>query len=122
MASKIIAYYVYPGDSARWFPNIQSVIFVKPDLFQKWRRDQKSVDFKDVLIDPQNPVKYFTTSAKERPVDQVAPDYLHSWYQTADPMEIALKTAQYGREKHFNEEYMKESIIWTPAMDLWMIY
>ena len=31
----VIHYKVYPGNSARWFPEICAVVFVKPDLYER---------------------------------------------------------------------------------------
>ena len=33
MEPKVIVYWIYPGDSARMFPNLKSLIYVKPDFW-----------------------------------------------------------------------------------------
>lgn len=100
MSKKAIAYKVYPGDSARMFPGFQTVIFVNPDLYDQWVKDHASVKFEDVLIDPQNPVKYYGDGIINdiRSTYNVPNDKLQRWYQTCDPMQLARITAEEGRD------------------------
>lgn len=101
MSASIPIYYeVYPGDSARWFPSIASLIYVKPELYQKWKLDESSVNFEDVLVDPSDPVKFLWTSFSRNKgfieSDQVPQSELKQWYHPYDIMSIAKKTAQKG--------------------------
>lgn len=117
MESKAIIYEIYPGNSARTFINIRSLIFVKPELYSEWRRNPKSIDFKDILVDPQNPVIYLTSNYTLT-VENVPSEYLCFWYKTADPMEIARQTADYGHGNiKLNEEEMNAPpITWSMRM------
>ena len=120
MEPKVIVYWIYPGDSARIFPNMKSLIYVKPDLFEKWEKDPESVNFRDVLIDPSNPctfVGHWTWVT----LKYIPSEYFEFWYQTSDLMEIAIKTAKYGRCETLSAhkiEKMKKSVVWTNNMSL----
>lgn len=96
MSKKVIAYKVYPGNTARIFPDFQTVIFVNSDLYDKWVGDHASVKFEDVLIDPEDPVKYYQIYPQERFIDKVPYDELCFWYRTSDPMQLAKITAEKG--------------------------
>lgn len=113
MSVKTISYRVYAGSSARFFPNVKSLINVKADLYQKWELNPESIDFKDVLVDPKNPVQY--VNDENRLVKDVQAFYLDFWYQTTYPMEIARKTAERGRETNgLTEKELKEPpIAWS---------
>lgn len=120
MEPKVIVYWIYPGDSARMFPNLKSLIYVKPDLFEKWEKDPESVNFRDVLIDPSNPVT-FVGDWTWATLTNVSPSYLVFWYQTSDLMEIAIKTAKHGRCETLSAdqiEKMKKSVVWTNNLGL----
>ena len=72
MPSIPIYYRVYPGNSARWFPSIASLIFVKPEIYEQWKENESSIKFEDVLFDPSDPVKFLWTdfSGKKGYIDQ----------------------------------------------------
>lgn len=100
MSSIPIYYRVYPGNSARWFPSIASLIFVKPELYEQWKRNESSVKFEDILVDPFDPVKFLWTdfSGKKGYIDQhLVPHHeLIQWYHPCDYMSIAMETARRG--------------------------
>ena len=54
MVPKVIAYKVYQEVPLVGFPNLKSMIYVKPDIYDKWKENSGSVNFRDVLIDPEN--------------------------------------------------------------------
>ena len=120
MVPKVIAYKVYPGSSARWFPNLKSMIYVKPDLYDKWKENSGSINFRDVLIDPENPVK-FVGAHSWATLTNVPPSYLKFWYQTTDLMEIALETAKKGWSETIDAdriEKMKKTVVWIEDLNL----
>lgn len=94
-----IIYQFYPGNSARWFPDIKSVILVKYDLYMKWKDNNESVKFEDILVDPSQPVKFMWTDWSRKKGLVEASEVMGSikqWYFTYDMMEIAKKTAEKG--------------------------
>lgn len=97
-SARAIYYEVYPGNSARYFPNFATCIFVKPDLYKQWKDDKSAVKFEDILVDSKNPVKYIWTNfnGKKGYAEKVPEDEVRFWYRTLDPMEIAQETALKG--------------------------
>lgn len=109
-----IIYQIYPGDSARWFPEIKSVVLVKSDLYEKRviYRDE-SVKFEDILVDPSQPVKFMWAdfSSKKGLVEaSEVMNIIYNWYSTYDMMKIAEETAKYGR-KDYNGEAKEFGLI-----------
>lgn len=118
---KEISYLVYPGNSARWFPEIMTVIKVKTELYNEWMRFAKvdryyhtveftgdsSFKFEDILFDKAVPVIFMDRDGKGV-IDNPRPGEVNQWYQTNDPIEIAKKTAAYGRESKFLETLEKK--------------
>lgn len=102
-----ISYFFHPGDSARWFPKIMSVIFAKEENYKKWKLDENSVKFEKVLANSADPVK-FIDSEGEKVIEDPNPQEVMYWYNTTDPMEIAIKTARKGRESNFFEKMKKK--------------
>lgn len=97
---RAFCYSVYPGSSARFFPKIQTVIFVNPEALKQWKSDETSINFNEVISDPSEPVKVIWTDYSgykgyigNHPNLNEA---LQTWYQTTDRMEIAKQTARNG--------------------------
>lgn len=103
MSSAIPIYYkVYPGNSARWFPSIASLIYVKPEIYNQWKLDESSVKFEDILVDPSDPVKFLWTcySRKKGFIErnEVPQSELEQWYHPCDILSIAKQTAKKGSD------------------------
>ena len=106
-----ISYAIYPGSSARWFPKIMSAIFVNEENYKKWKNDEQSVKFEEVLENPAEPVKFIDyngTHVINNPFLPPVADEVMYWYHTVNPMEIAIDTARKGHQTKFFEK-MKEN-------------
>ncbi len=112
MSIKAIVYEIYPGSSARFFPKIKTVVYVKSDLYDSWKRNPDSVKFEDVLEDPSVPVwfMYSTFSEKRGFIENNKPplDQRQFWYgENSTDMDIAKTTAKMGDDVTGESEYKK---------------
>ena len=109
---KTISYEVYPGNSARWFPFIKTVVYVKSDLYKQWKLAPDSVKFEDILEDPKVPVLFMwaTFSKKRGFIEGNCPPLREreQWYgRGVSDLEIARVTAQKGYDVSEYSEYKK---------------
>lgn len=101
-----ISYSIYPGSSARWFPSIMTAIFVNEENYKKWKVDENSVKFEEVLVNSADPVKFLDYDGT-KVIEDPNPEEVMSWYHTLNPMEIAIDTAKKGHETTFLKKIKK---------------